>query len=85
MQTLANVLNMPIKIVRSDETCALGAAMFAATAAGLFDTVEDAKQAMGKGFERTYHPEADKAEIYESLYKRYQTLGAFIETRIDEA
>lgn len=85
MQTLANVLNMPIKIVRSDETCALGAAMFAATAAGLFDTVEDAKQAMGNGFDSTYHPKAEKAEIYNGLYKRYQNLGAFIETRIDEA
>jgi L-ribulokinase len=81
MQTLANVLEMPIKIVRSDETCALGAAMFAATAAGMFDTVSEAKDAMGSGFEKTYHPEKEKAETYRTLYQRYQRFGDAIEGR----
>jgi len=53
MQVMANVLNMPIRIHSSDQTCANGAAMFAATAAGIYDKVEDAMNAMGQGFEKT--------------------------------
>ena len=34
MQTLTNVLNIEIKVVSSEQACALGAAMFAATASG---------------------------------------------------
>ncbi|WP_340103310.1 ribulokinase [Rhodohalobacter sp. 8-1] len=81
MQTLANVLDMPIKIVRSDETCAMGAAMFAATAAGLFPTVEKAMTSMGDGFEKTYHPDKQKTDIYKELYSRYQQFGEVIEAR----
>jgi L-ribulokinase len=44
-------MNMPIRIHRSEQTCALGAAMFAATVAGLFPKVEDAMLAMGQGFD----------------------------------
>jgi len=46
MQTLSDVLNMPIEVCRTDQACALGAAMFAATAAGLYTKVEEAQQAM---------------------------------------
>lgn len=83
MQTLTNVLNMPIKIVTSEQTCALGAGMFAATAAGLFPNVEQAKEAMGAGFDKVYEPEPDQVEIYEKLYARYKSLGEVIEQRIE--
>ena len=36
MQTMADVMNMPIRIHKSEQTCAAGAAMFAATAAGIY-------------------------------------------------
>lgn len=81
MQTLANVLDMPIKIAKSDQVCATGAAMFAATAAGLFDDVTAAKQSMGNGFGKIYEPEADKVETYRELYAQYQTLGQTVEVR----
>ncbi|MDR6568340.1 L-ribulokinase [Chitinophaga ginsengisegetis] len=77
MQMMADVMNMPIRIHRSEQTCALGAAMFAATAAGLFNRVEDAMEAMGQGFEVTYHPDAQRAGIYENRYQKYKALGAF--------
>ena len=77
MQMMADVMNMPIRIHRSEQTCALGAAMFAATAAGLFNRVEEAMEAMGQGFEVTYRPNEQRAGIYESRYRKYKALGAF--------
>ena len=79
MQMMADVMNMPIRIHKSEQTCALGAAMFAATAAGIYPKVEDAMQAMGQGFEVTYHPDPSKVPVYELRYKNYEALGAFIE------
>ncbi|HEY5390925.1 MAG TPA: ribulokinase [Hanamia sp.] len=79
MQTMADVMDMPIKIHRSEQTCATGAAMFAATAAGIYDKVEDAMKAMGRGFDKEYFPDKDKVEIYKKRYQKYQELGKFIE------
>ena len=76
---MANVINMPIRIHKSEQTCAAGAAMFAATAAGIYDTVEDAMRAMGQGFAITYYPDEKLTEIYSRRYQRYQQLGKFIE------
>jgi len=84
MQTLANVLDMPIKIAKSDQICARGAAMFAATAAGLFEDVSAAKESMGNGFGTIYQPEADKASQYRELYQKYKSLGQTIEQRIED-
>lgn len=82
MQTLANVLNMPIKVARSEQACALGAAMFAAVAAGVYPKVEKAQQIMGKGFITQYTPDEEKHRQYLSLYQKYLDLGNFIETRL---
>ncbi|MEJ5091538.1 ribulokinase [Sphingobacterium faecium] len=81
MQTMADVMNMPIRIHKSEQTCALGAAMFAATAAGLYPKVEDAMNAMGQGFEKTYEPRAEMVAIYAKRYEQYKKLGAFIEQK----
>lgn len=79
MQTLSNVLNMPIKVCNTDQACALGAAMFAATAAGAYATVADAQDAMNSGFAKEYFPEPDQVKIYDEIYQRYLKLGAYCE------
>ena len=86
MQLMADVMNRPIRVHRSEQTCALGAAMFAATAAGLYAKVEDAMQAMGHGFDAEYQPDAERAAIYAKRYGSYKKFGAFIEsqTRAEE-
>jgi L-ribulokinase len=81
MQVMADVMNMPIRIHRSEQTCALGAAMFAATASGLFATVEDAMQAMGPGFDAEYRPNAVNAAIYAKRYKKYESFGKALEVK----
>ena len=79
MQMMADVLNMPIRIHSFEHTCALGAAMFAATAAGIYPTVEDAMAAMGPGFDKEYSPNKALAGVYDLRYAQYTRLGGFIE------
>jgi L-ribulokinase len=79
MQMMADVLNMPIRIHKSEQTCAIGAAMFAATAAGIYNRVEDAMNAMGQGFDTVYTPNKDLVPVYAKRYERYKKAGAFIE------
>ncbi len=79
MQMMADVLQMPIRIHQFEHTCALGAAMFAATAAGIYPKVEDAMAAMGGGFDVEYQPVRQNADLYAARYKKYMLLGKFVE------
>ncbi|MEK6795336.1 MAG: ribulokinase [Spirochaetota bacterium] len=81
MQTVCDVLGRPIKVAQSDQACALGASMFAAVAAGLYRTVDDAQRAMGGGFSKEYKPDAKRTEAYRALYEKYTKLGEFVESR----
>ncbi|WP_082161506.1 ribulokinase [Rufibacter radiotolerans] len=80
MQMMADVMNMPIRIHKSEQTCAIGAAMFAATAAGIYPKVEDAMAAMGQGFDLEYCPNPAKAPIYAKRYIKYSELGGFLDS-----
>ncbi|RYY18539.1 MAG: ribulokinase [Chitinophagaceae bacterium] len=79
MQMLANVMNMPIRIHRSEQACASGAAMFAATVSGHYQKVEDAMLAMGSGFEAEYKPQPAKTTILQNRYKKFNTLSRVME------
>jgi L-ribulokinase len=79
MQMMADVMNRPLRIHSSEQTCALGAAMFAATAAGLYPKVEDAMAAIGQGFDTTYTPDPARTAIYDKRLGQYAQLGQFIE------
>jgi L-ribulokinase len=87
MQVVADVLNMPIKVPRSEQTCALGAAMCAAAVAGIYPGIDEAKTAMGNGFEKEYLPGPESADTYNTLFNRYSRLAQFVEeeTRIQES
>ncbi len=82
MQTLADVLGMPIKVAKSEQACAFGASMFAAVAAGIYTEVEDAQKAMGQGFAMEYHPNHDNHQAYLALYDNYVKLGKFTENEL---
>jgi L-ribulokinase len=79
MQIVADVLNMPIKVAASEQTCALGSAMAASVVAGVYKDLAAAQKAMGSGFENEYHPDPVRAKKYDILFKKYKELGAFIE------
>lgn len=82
MQTLANVLNMPVKVAESDQAPALGAAIYAAVAAGIYPNVIEASKNMGSDFEAEYFPQADYVKVYKHRMESYKTLGEFIENTI---
>jgi L-ribulokinase len=79
MQIVADVLNMNIRVPKAEQTCALGAAMCAAAVAGIYPTIEAARQAIGSGFDTEYIPDPETSKAYERLYGRYKTLGQFVE------
>lgn len=79
MQVMADVLNMSIKVARSEQTVALGASMFAAVVAGVYQTIEAAQQKMGAGFDAVYEPIPENVKKYKSLYEAYGQLGEFVE------
>ncbi|WP_276089643.1 ribulokinase [Pedobacter sp. JY14-1] len=79
MQMMADVLEMPIRIHRCAHTCALGAAMFAAVAAGLYPDTASAMGAMGTGFQAQYDPRISYSRIYREQYQKYLSLGRYSE------
>jgi L-ribulokinase len=79
MHIVADVLGKPIEIVANDQSVALGAAMFAAVVAGIYDSVSEAQTAMKPAIEAVILPEPGRAEVYGRLYQDYKKLGSFIE------
>ncbi|KAA3632122.1 MAG: ribulokinase [Bacteroidetes bacterium] len=84
MQMMADVMNIPIKIATSEQTCALGSAMFAATAAGLYPDVSHAMEKMGSGFDKVYYPIEKHVEKYAFHYNEYCRLAEVMEDYIME-
>lgn len=82
MQTIADVMNMEVTVAAGDQPVALGAAMFAATAAGLYVTVEEAQRAMSSGVDAVYRPDPERARHYDRVYTDYLRLGAFVESEV---
>ncbi|HSO87999.1 MAG TPA: ribulokinase [Draconibacterium sp.] len=79
MQIVADVLNMPIKVARSEQACALGSAMAAAVVAGIYANTAEAQKKMGGGIETEYHPIPENVEKYKPLYEQYKKFGKLIE------
>lgn len=78
MQIYADVTNREIFVADSKQTPALGAAIFAAVAAGKeaggYDTVIAAAEKMARVKEETFKPIPENVEVYERLYQEYNLL-----------
>ncbi len=78
MQLYADVTGREMKISRSAQSCALGAAIAGAVAAGKekggYATVPEAQAAMCGVKEKTFVPIAENHSIYQKLYKLYKQL-----------
>ena len=73
MQIYADVIGRPMKVSRSEQTCALGAAIFGAAAAGA-GKLSDLQSAMTATREKVYHPIPENQAVYAELYEIYRTL-----------
>jgi L-ribulokinase len=79
MQILADVLDREIKVCRSEQACALGAAMFGAVAAGIYSNMNSAVKAMNSGFDAEYQPIPENVETYKKLYAEYSAFADAVE------
>ena len=78
MQIYADVMGKEMKVARSAQTCALGAAMagavVAGAAAGGHDGFADAQAAMTGVKKRTYRPDPGNHAVYAGLFALYMQL-----------
>jgi L-ribulokinase len=74
MQIYADVCNRPMKISRSPQTCALGAAIFGAVAGGAYKTTQQAQRKMTGVKPKVYRPDKAAAAVYAELYELYRLL-----------
>jgi len=81
MQVCADVWNCPIDVLESEQSCALGAAIFAATVGGAHADIASAQAVMASPVCKTYLPNTQAALAYEPLYARYLHLGAYVNER----
>ncbi len=82
MQICSDVMNYDIAVVKSDQCCALGAAIFAAVAAGVYGSATEAQLSMASPVSQIYHPRPVRTKHYENRYQAYRQLGAAMETLI---
>jgi L-ribulokinase len=80
MQILSDVLDMPVKVVKSSQTVALGASIFGAVAAGYYRDIYEAQKQMASKFLKVYNPIPENAIIYKSLYGKYIEAGSVLES-----
>ncbi len=81
VQIVADVLGMPIDVVASDQSVALGAAMFASVVGGVYGSIAEAQDAMGSAIERTHVPNPVRVAQYNKIYAKYKALGAYAEAQ----
>jgi L-ribulokinase len=74
MQIYADVLNMPLSVIGSEQGPALGSAIHAAAAAGAYPDVRTAAAAMGSVLPAEFRPDPAAAAVYDELYAEYSTL-----------
>jgi len=83
MQILADVTGREIYVTAGDQSCAIGAAVFAATACGLYPDIFAAQKALSAGVDRVHTPDPARRAVYEKLYAKYVALGKYVEQSIE--
>ena len=74
MQMYADVCKLPISVGLTTQPGALGSAVFAAVAAGVYPDVKAASMAMGARQENAYLPNPEASALYDKLFYEYTLL-----------
>lgn len=74
LQIYSDVTGRPIRVAASEQTCALGAAMHGALAAGLYADMAAASKKLVRPGTQTYQPNRLHQPVYDALYAEYTRL-----------
>lgn len=74
MQMLSDVLQLPIYISGTSQGGAVGSAIYAAAAAGVYASLDEAAEAMGSIKEQHFEPNKEIYPLYEAVYNEYLRL-----------
>ena len=81
MQIYADVTGRPMKVSRSAQTCALGAAIAGAVVAGAYPDYASAQKAMTGIKPRVFQPKPEPHAVYKELYVLYRKLHDALGTK----
>ncbi len=82
LQIHADILKKPVRLARESEACALGSAMAAAVAAGIYPDFDQAATAM-VAIERLVEPNPANAAVYDELFQNYVELYRRLNRPVD--
>ena len=80
MQIYADVLDREISVSDAKQAAAYGSAIYAAVAAGLYPSLNDATAALAKPRTKRYVPIRENVTRYDELYLRYRELHDYFAT-----
>ncbi len=66
---------MEIHVSAAQQAGALGAAMCAAAASGIYPTIQEAQKRMSAGYTSVYTPNPARTAQYKALYAQYLAFG----------
>ena len=82
MQMMSDALGVPIMVCKEEQMCAKGAAIYAAVAAEVFESVEEGQKTYCEPYRANYFPDETKRAMYEGMYEDYLCLGEAVETEL---
>ena len=74
MQVMADVMGLPISVIHFNQTCALGSAILASVASGIYPDVLTAQEHMCPKEGTVYDPNPARHSIYNILYDKYSEM-----------
>ena len=77
MQIMADVLDRDITVSEVKTSAAVGSAIYATVAAGIYENITEAAKRLGSCEGKTYHPIAENSVAYGKLYAEYLKLYEF--------